>query len=127
MKRLIIVIAASVFALTSCAQNEITQKNVFRLFPTENYWTFIKLNTRNGQMWQVQFSVSEPKENFEVILNSLSLVSYEGESNGRFTLYPTKNMFTFLLLDQVNGDVYQTQWSREEEYRGIIRKIKSKE
>jgi hypothetical protein len=24
----------------------------YRLFPTGNMWFFIKLNTRNGQMWQ---------------------------------------------------------------------------
>lgn len=29
---------------------------VYRLFPTTNMWTFIKLNTRTGQMWQVQWS-----------------------------------------------------------------------
>jgi len=40
--------------------NEITQKcheiAIYKLFPTENIWTFIKLNTRNGKMWQVQWS-----------------------------------------------------------------------
>jgi hypothetical protein len=28
---------------------------IYSLFPTENMWTFIKLNTRNGKMWQVQY------------------------------------------------------------------------
>ena len=31
-----------------------TNTVAYRLFPTQNMWTFIKLNTRNGQMWQVQ-------------------------------------------------------------------------
>lgn len=25
----------------------------FKLFPTQNMWTFIKLDTQTGQMWQV--------------------------------------------------------------------------
>ena len=29
----------------------------FQLFPTTNMWTFIKLDTRNGRMWQVQWSI----------------------------------------------------------------------
>lgn len=38
-------------------QNISTDSNVvFRLFSTRNMYTFIKLNTRNGQMWQVQWS-----------------------------------------------------------------------
>lgn len=31
---------------------------VYKLFPTQNMFTFIKLNTRNGQMWQVQWDTS---------------------------------------------------------------------
>ena len=30
---------------------------VYRLFNTKNMYTFIKLDTRNGQMWQVQWSI----------------------------------------------------------------------
>lgn len=38
----------------------------------------------------------------------------ENENIGRFTLYPTENMYNFILLDQIDGDVYQAQWSMEE-------------
>ncbi|WP_117879837.1 hypothetical protein [Aureibaculum luteum] len=41
-------------------ENKITTF-AYRLFPTDNMWTFIKLNTRNGQMWQVQYSISHDK------------------------------------------------------------------
>lgn len=27
--------------------------HTFKLYPTKNMWTFIKLDTSNGQMWQV--------------------------------------------------------------------------
>jgi hypothetical protein len=63
---------------------------IYRLFPTDNYWTFIKLDTRNGKMWQVHFTLSEEGYEGELVLNSDSLVLATEEVNGRFTLYPTK-------------------------------------
>lgn len=91
----------------------------YRLFPTQNRWTFIKLNTRNGQMWQVQFSM-ESETRFTTFLNLEPLVSKEKEVNERFTLYPTENIFTFILLDQLNGKTWQVQWSSDPENRGTI-------
>lgn len=91
----------------------------YRLFPTENMWTFIKLNTRNGQMWQVQFDV-QGQNRFETYLSVESLITTENETNGRFTLYPTQNMYNFILLDQVDGRTWQAQWSTEPKNRGII-------
>ena len=32
------------------ANTEVVAKHNFKLFPTQNYWTFIKLDTRNGKM-----------------------------------------------------------------------------
>lgn len=64
---------------------------IYQLFPTQNKWTFIKLNTRNGQMWQVQYGL-EDGSNLVTDLNSISLVTGEKERDGRFTLYPTKYM-----------------------------------
>ena len=116
----------------SCSQGQ-TQQNstvkqeqkqievpIYQLFPTENYWTFIKLDTRNGKMWQVHFTVSDKSGRGEVILNSLSLVNAEKEVKGRFTLYSTKNMYNFILLDQIDGSTYQVQWSMDEKNRGVI-------
>jgi hypothetical protein len=91
----------------------------YRLFPTTNIWTFIKLNTRNGQMWQVQFDVAGENRNV-TYLNTLSLVSSEEEVNDRFTLYPTQNMYNFILLDQLSGKTWQVQWSQKAENRGVI-------
>ena len=34
----------------------------FKLFSTQNMWTFIKLDTQTGQMWQVQYSVKGDEE-----------------------------------------------------------------
>jgi hypothetical protein len=91
----------------------------YRLFPTQNMWTFLKLNTRNGLIWQVQFDI-EDDNRFETYLNTLPLVDQEQEVNNRFTLYPTENTWTFILLDQKDGRTWQVQWSFEAENRGLI-------
>ena len=83
-------------------------------------WTFLKLDTRNGRIWQVQFSVKDMENIFEVPLSTTKLVSTDEEENGRFTLYPTSNFHTFVMLDQINGKTWQVQWSTEYDNRGII-------
>jgi hypothetical protein len=91
----------------------------YRLYPTENMWTFIKLNTRNGKMWQVQYDV-EGNNRFEVFLSLESLIDVGKEANDRFMLYPTKNIYNFILVDQLDGRVWQVQWSLEAENRGVV-------
>ena len=93
---------------------------VYRLFATKNTYNFIKLNTRNGQMWQVQWG-TESKYRFENILSDISRVNKEEEKNGRFFLYPTTNIYNFILLDQIDGRAWQVQWSIEEKDRMVIR------
>ncbi len=101
-------------------QKLVSENTIYQLFPTQNFWTFIKLDTRNGKMWQVHFTVSDDGLQGEFILNIIPLVTKDKEVNGRFTLYPTENIYNFLLLDQIDGKVYQVQWSMESENRGVI-------
>ena len=82
-------------------------------------WPFIKLNTRNGEMWQVQYDI-EGDDRFETDLNFIPLVAKEEEVNDRFTLYSTQNIYNFILLDQLDGRMWQVQWSIEPEYRAIV-------
>lgn len=105
-------------------QKQVSENAIYQLLPTKNYWTFIKLDTRNGKMWQVHFSVADDNNTGELVLNSLPLVSEENEIKGRFTLYPTENTYNFLLLDQISGTVVQVQWSMEAKKRGIVSVIK---
>ena len=90
MNRKILTLAFVLFATVSCSQTQtgptskVQQKQVsenanYQLFPTKNYWTFIKLDTRNGKMWQVQFGINDEKNTGEVVLNSIPLVSEEKE------------------------------------------------
>ena len=103
----------------SYSQNSNAKDFVYRLYPTENVYNFLKLNTRNGQINQVQFSFEESNRG-ETVLSNISLVSKEEEINGRFTLYPTKNAWTFILLDQVDGHTWQVQWSLKSENKAIV-------
>lgn len=93
--------------------------SVYQIFPTQNKWNFIKLNTRNGKMWQVQYGM-EKYDNFETELNLISLVTEEMEANGRFMLYPTQNIWNFILLDQINGNTWQVQWSIDSQSRLVL-------
>lgn len=90
--------------------------NNYLLYPTTNMYTFLKLDTRNGKIWQVQYSMDDNE--FEVVLNPLEL-AIAGKP-GQFALYPTTNNWTFLLLDTINGNVWHVQWSQEANNRGII-------
>lgn len=105
--------------LNEIAIPQIQEAVTYKLFPTENMWTFIKLNTRNGKMWQVQFDVGGDNRH-ETYLTLTPLVSKEKEVDGRFTLYSTQNIYTFILLDQLDGKLWQVQWSLEYEKRLII-------
>ena len=109
-------------ATNTAQQKQISENTIYQLFPTDNYWTFIKLDTRNGKMWQVHFTISNDGYQGELILNSDSLLmSDEVEVNGRFNLHRTNNMYNFILLDQINGKTYQVQWNSEKEKRFVIR------
>lgn len=90
--------------------------NNFVLYPTSNIYTFLKLDTRNGKIWQVQYSMGENE--FEVVLNNTELVT--NGKPGQFALYPTTNNWTFILLDTVNGDTYHVQWSQDLDKRIVV-------
>ena len=120
----LIVVSATI---ASCAQTQADVNSstspdnpvTYRLFPTQNMWTFIKLNTRNGQMWQVQYDV-QGNNRSEVPLSLTSLIPKNEEANGRFFLYSTQNIYNFILLDQFDGRTWQVQWAPDEDKRGII-------
>jgi len=99
--------------------NQITNSAQYRLFPTQNIWNFIKLDTRSGLMWLVQFSLNN-EGRLVSSLNQLPLVLKDQEVNDRFTLYPTQNMYNFILLDQINGKTWQVQWSTTSENRMVV-------
>ena len=102
-------------------QKQVSENAIYQLFPTPNIWTFIKLDTRNGKMWQVHFSITDEGYDGQLVLNSIPLVLEEDEINGRFTLFKTENTYNLILLDQIDGRVWQVQWNSEEKKRFVSR------
>lgn len=81
----------------------------FRVFKTRNIWNTLHLDTQTGQLWQVQIALKD-EDRMKTVLNKDVLAS-TGSRPGRFTLYSSRNMYQFILLDQDNGRVWQVQWS----------------
>ena len=98
----------------------------YLLVPTKNIYIFLKLNTSNGEVSLVQYTLSDDKDRFETKTDSYlyPLVSEKEQSNGRFQLYPTYNMYNFLLMDQVDGRVWQLQWGQDAKDR-MLKRIQS--
>lgn len=94
----------------------------YQLYPTQNMWTFLKLDTLTGQIWQVQFSIEGDAYRFETVLSSKDITDELKLEKivGRYILYPTQNTYNFILLDQITGYTYQVQWSRDIENRVVI-------
>jgi hypothetical protein len=100
----------------------------YQLFSTSNIWTQILLDTATGRAWQVQFSVGEDDSSGKWVINDSSLLPRgSNPRNGRFILYPTQNMYTFLLLDRQDSRIWQLQWSLDSANRGLVRKISQEE
>ncbi len=93
------------------------------LFSTENIWTTLLLDSSTGRLWQVQYALSDSTFAGRLPIINVALVDSSRAHAGRFTLFPTHNIFTFLLLDQDNGTVYQIQWSNDAEKRGLVRAL----
>ena len=52
----------------------------------------------------------------KTILNPNEMLLYKdpyGEYPGRFELYPTKNVYNFIMLDTATGSTWQVQWSQD--------------
>lgn len=104
---------------TTMIQN---QNARFQLFPTQNIYVFLKLNTATGEITIVQYGMSRD-ERVEVKLDSevYPLVQPEEEQPGRFFLYPTTNIYNFIMLDQIDGRIWQVQWDTKPDNRIIFK------
>lgn len=100
---------------------EINGLDRYKLYPTENIYNFLKLDTSTGQVEQLQWvlDTDKYKEGTETI-NSSDLSLYD-TGCGTFELYPTKNMYQFILLDKVTGRSWHIQWGFKDSERWIRR------
>ena len=113
---IIAIISLGCFAQSSSSKPPKYSENPsakFQLYPTQNMWTVLKLDTRTGKIWQVQYSVDDDNFRGEIVLNDVLLITSGELKDGRFNLYPTQNIFNFILLDQIDGKMCQVQWSTE--------------
>lgn len=130
MKRLLSIFTFCLMMIVAFAQSSsnvppryyVNPNARYQLFPTENRWNFINLDTQTGKMRMVQYSTESTANAFTYTLSDVSLVDNESTSKpGRFTLYPTQNRYNFILLDQTDGRTWQVQWSTKSEEVGIWR------
>ena len=101
---------------------QVTQEpNVrWRLFPTHVVDTFLQLDTVTGCIFQLHCPPTDIGFSGVLLLNGKNLAEGEKETAGRFTLYPTQQMYAFILLDQIRGYAWRVQWHDKEEYRLCI-------
>ena len=107
-----------------CSSTKANSEPAYEIYPTENVWNLLELDTRTGIIFQVQYGINEKGGRMKTSVNSKPLVDESQAENGRFKLYPTQNMYNFILLDQIDGRTWQVQWSTEPENRGIVAEIK---
>lgn len=129
MKKYVALLVFLAFFITANAQekyqfkevNHIVNKDVrYKLYPTFNMWTYLKLDTKTGDITQVQYSTDD--DDMEVYLGAPEKIIADSVSvNGRYELYPTSNNWTFILLDQIDGDVYHVQWNQKRDNRMILK------
>lgn len=127
MKKLFFILAAVMMTASMMAQEAerppvypAEQGARYRLFPTKNMYMFLKLDTQTGKIYQVQWSTEGSEYRFASVLSNFDY-SY-GDTTataGRFTLYPTTNIYNFILLDQKDGRTWQVQWHHDKDKRMV--------
>ena len=83
----------------------------YKIYRTDNIYNLIKLDTATGKVWQVQYRMNSIESMVIAIDDNSLLWFWEDEIPGRYELYPTQNVNTFILLDTVMGYTYQVQCS----------------
>jgi hypothetical protein len=82
----------------------------YQLYQTKNIHNQLKLNTKTGEIYQVQddgqtFLVTDAK-------------TPDNNKENKYTLQKTENIWTFIMLDQFSGKLWQCQFSVQgSEYR----------
>ena len=99
---------------------DLSLKQRYKLYQTDNIYTFLQLDTKTGMIEQVQWSLDSDNQG-SVSINIEDLTYGLGCGSGSFELYPTKNMYQYLLLDKTTGRKWHVQWGMESSKRWIRR------
>ena len=95
-------------------------KNRYKLYQTENIYTFLELDTKTGMIKQVQWSLEINKEG-SITINDIDYSYGLGHGSGSFELYPTQNMYQFIMIDKTDGRKWHVQWGIGDGKRWIRR------
>ena|SRR5690606_27643040 len=96
MKKIIILIILLILSFSSQAQT-------FKLYQTRNIHNQLRLNTKTGEVWQIQ------DDGLKFMVKS-EITPYNDTEN-RYLLQITDNIWTFILLDRFSGKIWQCQFS----------------
>ena len=101
---------------------DLSLKNRYKLYPTDNIYTLLELDTKTGRIKQVQWSLDSDSEGTFTINND-DLSFGMGYGSNSFELYPTKNMYQFILIDNTDGRKWHVQWGTGGDKSRWIRRI----
>jgi len=88
----------------------VANAQTYKLYQTDNIHNQLKLNSKTGEVYQVQ----DDGQTFLV----KEAFTPNNEKPNRYTLHKTKNIWTYILLDQFSGKLWQCQFSVQgTEYR----------
>ena len=82
---------------------DLSLKNRYKLYPTDNLYTLRELDSQIGRIKQVQWSLDSDSESTFTINND-DLSYGMGYGSDSFELYPTKNMYQFILIDKTEAE-----------------------
>lgn len=77
----------------------------YKLYQTDNFHNQLRLNTKTGEVIQVQ----DDGQTFMVH----AATTPDNLKSNRYELYKTENMWTYILLDKFSGKLWQCQYSVE--------------
>lgn len=101
---------------------DLSLKNRYKLYSTDNIYTLLELDTKTGRIKQVQWSLDSDSEGTFTINND-DLSFGMGYGSNSFELYPTKNMYQFILIDKTDGRKWHVQWGTGGDKSRWIRRI----
>ena len=109
--------------ITDNIKDDVEPVGRYKLYPTHNTYNFLRLDTATGLIWTVQWNTSY-KNRFASYVNEKRLDLFsEQERIGRFELQKTENIWTFLLIDTIEGSVWQVQWGLDKKDNMILKII----
>lgn len=85
----------------------------YKIYPTNNIYNSLMLDTSTGRVTAVQIGINNDNSRFQYKVCDAVETNYELAIVGRFELYPTGNNYNFILLDTLWGYTYQVQWSTD--------------